>query len=162
MYCPSCGAESTRGLSHCRVCGANLMPPASARGPAEDSSPPKVPGAFIGLFVITALVGIVGFIGIFGTVANLRFMGLPSDHLKQVLALILVFSSVAVLGVVALLSLVLLRVFGIQAKPAAPPQSRQVERPPAQVQAPPMMQSVTEHTTRNFESSLYREPGTRE
>jgi hypothetical protein len=121
-----------------------------------------VPGAFIGLFVITALVGIVGFIGIFGTVANLRFMGLPSDHLKHVLAILLVFSSVAVLGVVALLSFVLLRVFGIPVKSAAPPQGRQAERPAAQIQAPPMMQSVTEHTTRNFEPSLYREPGTRE
>jgi hypothetical protein len=138
---------------------------ASARGPAEDSSPAKVPGAFIGLFLVTALVGIVGLIGIFGTITNLRFMGLPPDHIKQVLALILVFSSVAVLGVVALLSFVLLRIFGISAKPAPLPQSgqaRQLEHPPAQIQAPPMMQSVTEHTTRNFESSLYREPGTRE
>ena len=160
MYCPSCGIASTSGLSHCRVCGANLIPPSGARVPAEDSSPVKVSGALIGLFLITALVGLAGFMGMFGTIRNIRFMGLPPEDIKKVTALILVFSSGAILGVVALLSSVLMRAFCSSARSDARPraaQPRQIEHPPAHMHAPPM-HSVTEHTTRNFDSSLYSEP----
>ncbi|HYP28278.1 MAG TPA: hypothetical protein VE262_16305 [Blastocatellia bacterium] len=165
MYCSSCGAESTRGLSHCRVCGANLNPPAGARVPSEAPGPVKVPGAFIFLFLVTALVGLLGFFGIFGAVINIRFLSLPPDVIKKVLALILIFGTFSIVGVVAVLSHVLLRVFGFSAKPHAPAQAVRtapIEHPPAQIHAPPMMQSVTEHTTRNFESPLRREPGMRE
>ncbi len=165
MYCSSCGAESTRGLSHCRVCGATLNPPAGVRFSAEPPSPAKVPGAFIFLFLVTALVGVLGFCGIFGAMINIRFMNLPPDYIKKVLALILIFGTISTVGVVALLTNVLLRVFGFTAKSSARVQTArvaQVEHPPAQMHAPPMMRSVTEHTTRNFESPLHREPGMRE
>ena len=165
MYCSSCGAESTRGLSHCRVCGATLNPPAGVRVSSEPPSPAKVPGAFIFLFLVTALVGVLGFCGIFGTIINVRFMNLPPEYIKKVLALILIFGTFSIVGVVALLSHVLLRVFGFTAKSGARAQTgqvRQVEHPPAQVLAPPMMHSVTEHTTRNFEMPSHREPGMRE
>jgi hypothetical protein len=161
MYCPSCGVESTRGLSHCRVCGANLTPPSGMRDAAGDGSPVKVSGAFIGLFLITGLIAVLGFMGIFGTLKNVRFMGIPPEDIKKVMALILVFSSATIVGVVALLSSVLMRVFCSSPRSDARPraaQPRQIEPPPAHMHAPPAMHSVTEHTTRNFDQSLYRGP----
>jgi len=166
MYCSSCGADSTRGLSHCRVCGANFNPPAGAKIDADDGAPAKVPGAFIGLFIVTALVGAFGFAGLFTSIINFRRMGLTPENIGQALALIMVFGTISIVGVVTVLSFLLWRVFGVAAKSAAPSQSRkarQTEHPPLQVAAPPpVMRSVTEHTTRNFEEPLYREPGARE
>lgn len=157
MYCPICGAESTQGLNYCKRCGAGLSastPPIEQKGSI---------GKAMGLMLfLVSLVSIAGFVALFTTVYNL---GERQFFDTRALIAIMAFGGATVIGVVALLVWLLLRLTtGHQ--PAAPERSANLisrEYNVPQLQAPPVgIPSVTENTTRNFDPSRYREKGERE
>jgi hypothetical protein len=157
MFCPSCGAESVRGLSYCKVCGASLSGAAGAITSSLPAPSGSVPPAFIFLFAVTALAGLLGLVGVFATLKGLRYAGLPPDMLVKALGLVTIFGGLSVCGVVYLLTNLLWRVFGHSRM--AGPRSEPVgigpgPRPLAQVAPSHVAPSVTEHTTRNFDLGL--------
>lgn len=85
MFCPSCGAETSEGLSYCKRCGAKL-------GAARDDSRPKVAGLIwaVSLAVVLVTLGgftvVLGFIVEFGTNASNLMLGLLGLLLLVVLA----------------------------------------------------------------------------
>jgi hypothetical protein len=150
MYCSSCGTETTPGLKYCKRCGANLG--SSADAPAQKKFPAILTIAFL------ALIGFVLGIGCvvpFAAISETAGRGISIDSLMPLLMLI----PCVAFGVIGLLVWLLLRLIKIYQQPGAPAQPDEVRQPPireytpAQMAAPPeIIGSVTEHTTRNFES----------
>lgn len=163
MYCPSCGAETATGLSYCKLCGANLNPPASG------SFQKAITPAFIALFLATLLFAGVGLIGTFVMLSEIRHLGVPPERVLHAIVLILLLSSFTIVGVVSLVTRLLWHMAGVPSPPRAqapPVKPRPGEHTNPQLSAPPAnlvsnQSTVTEHTTRNFEHR-YREPGNRE
>jgi len=150
MYCPHCGAESTQGLKYCKRCGTSLSA-------STDASPKKFPTSLTTLFVL--LVGgvtLVGFVAPLGAASTLTKDFSTGD------VMVLVFGSWAVtLLFDAMLIWLLLRLMkvshqftGATQRQRALPEER-IPVPIVSLSEPP--ESVTEHTTRNFEASRYRE-----
>lgn len=81
MFCPSCGAETSEGLSYCKRCGAKLgaTPP--------DDSRPKVMGLVWAVSVAIAVVTLGGFLVFFGFV--IEFGRDASNMVLLLLALLL-------------------------------------------------------------------------
>jgi hypothetical protein len=106
-----------------------------------------------------ALVSIVGLIGLFVSVVNLRHEGIESRHLIAITA----FAGATVLGVVGLLIRLLMQLSGIHPRPS---QVEREARPTGrssqpQLEAPPIsVPSVTENTTRNFDPARLRDRAT--
>jgi hypothetical protein len=162
MYCPNCGAESTFGLNYCKHCGGGLaeVAPPNAAPPSRNIA--------AALILAAATVAIVlGGLGIVFTEA-LSVIGpqplgfsAPVHDAVAVAAMMVLFGSAAIVFSTLMLVKLFSRVMGFgppsykQDRPAKTFQPPQRVR---QIPAPPMsMQSVTEHTTRNFDPSLYRQ-----
>ena len=64
MFCPSCGAETSEGLSYCKRCGAKL-------GAARDDSRPRVAGLVWAVSAAIAVVTLGGFLIVFGFLIEL-------------------------------------------------------------------------------------------
>lgn len=155
MYCPNCGAESTFGLNYCKRCGGNLSDTTQQAAP-----PAKNVGA--ALILAIATLGIVlGGLGIVFSSA-LSLIGpqpqgfVPPVHDAVVVAGMMVIFGSAAVGLVSLMLIKLFsRMMGLGSaadKPNRPARTFVPEQRVPQIQAPPIvMQSVTEHTTRNFE-----------
>lgn len=156
MYCPICGAESTQGLNYCKRCGAGLTPSVP---PFEQK--PALGKAMGTMLFLVSVVSIAGFVALFTTVYNL---GERQYFDTRALVAIMAFGGATVVGVIALLVWLLLRLTtGPVAHPdkTAKPGAREYSTP--QLQAPPIgLSSVTENTTRNFEPRGYRERESRE
>jgi hypothetical protein len=159
MYCSTCGAETTPGLKYCNRCGANL------HSATEVLPPKKFPLLMIIAFL--ALMGFVLSIGLvapFAVVSETTSRGVNIDSLMPILILI---PSVA-FGVIGLLVWLLLRLIKIYQQSGDAPRTGQARQAPirdytpGRLPAPPeTLGSVTEHTTRNFDS-LENRAGTRE
>ena len=155
MYCPNCGAESTQGLKFCKRCGAGIA------SSADIAAPQKFPVALTAGFVgIIGLIALVGLIGPLALATDLVKQGITLDNLRPILFL----SPVVTFGIVGTLIWLLLRLIKIYQHPGGRSQIKEVKAEgskayaPAQIAAPPeSLGSVTEHTTRNFEPSRYRD-----
>lgn len=160
MYCPNCGAESTFGLNYCKRCGGNL----------SDTTQPAAPptkNILAALILAAATVAIV--LGGLGIVFNetLSLIGPqvpgfapPVHDAVAVAGMMVIFGSLTV-GLVALMLIKLFsRVMGFGSetgKHAPQVKAFTPQQHPAQISAPPIaVQSVTEHTTRNFEPRVYQ------
>lgn len=159
MYCPNCGAESTFGLNYCKHCGGGLSD-------APQQAPPPARNVLAALILAAATLGIVlGGLGIAFSSA-LSLIGpqppvyAPVQDSVAIAGMMVLFGS----ATVGLVSLMLIKLFsrmmgfGSAAnKPARPARTFVPEQRAPQIQAPPIsMQSVTEHTTRNFEPRMRR------
>jgi hypothetical protein len=155
MYCPNCGDQTTKGLKYCKRCGKGLS--GSTSSMEEAGSNGKAVGAM--LFLV-ALVSIAGFIALFTTVYNL---GEHPGFDTRALIAIMVFGGATVMGVVGSLVWLLLRLT-TTAKEAshhqATPEMPIIREYTPQLPASPA--SVTEHTTRNFDPSIYSDRGAHE
>jgi hypothetical protein len=160
MYCPNCGAESTSGLNYCKRCGGNLAD-------TTQSTAPPTRNISAALILAAATVAIVlGGIGIVFTEV-LSLIGpqppgfAPPVHDAVAVAGIMVILGSATIGLVSLMLIKLFsRMMGLGSavdKPSRPSRTFLPEQRVPQIQAPPIsVQSVTEHTTRNFEPRVRR------
>jgi hypothetical protein len=160
MYCPNCGAESTFGLNYCKHCGGNL---------SDITQPATAPtkNVLAALILAAATLGIVlGGLGIVFSAA-LSLIGpqspgfAPPVHDSVVVAGLMVVLGSATIGLVSLMLIKLfsrMMGFGSTAdKPSRPARTFVPEQRVPQIQAQPIsVQSVTEHTTRNFEPRVRR------
>lgn len=160
MYCSNCGAESTLGLNYCKRCGGNLSDTSQQAAP-----PPKNVGAALILAVATLGIVLGGLGFVFSTALSLigpQPPGFaPPVHDAVVVAGMMVIFGSATIGVVSMMLMKLfsrMMGFGSAADNAPRPARTFVtEHRVPQMQAPPIaVQSVTEHTTRNFEPRLNR------
>lgn len=154
MYCPACGIENAYGLRYCKRCGENLN--SSADAPAQKKFPLVLTIAFLALmgFVLT-----IGIIAPFALISETMGRGL---NVNSVMPLLMLIPCVA-FGVIGLLVWLLLRLINIHQQSAAATRPEQVKQAPArdytptQMAPPPdVMGSVTENTTRNFDSAENR------
>jgi hypothetical protein len=154
MHCPNCGAESTLGLNYCKRCGGNLSDTPQPAPPAKN--------VLAALILAAATLGIVlGGLGIVFSAA-LSLIGpqppgfVPPVHDAVVVAgMMVIFGSTAI-GLVSLMLIKLFsRMMGLASEADRSPRPARTfvpEQRVSQIPAPPIsMQSVTEHTTRNFE-----------
>jgi hypothetical protein len=154
MYCPNCGDQTTQGLKYCKRCGAGLS---TSTIPIEEKA--SIGKAMGVMLFLVALVSIAGFIALFATVYNL---GERSTFDMRALVAIMAFGGATVVGVVGLLVWLLLRLTTGYRPVAHHEQEKPGVREYVVQQLPPppiSTSSVTEHTTRNFDPSLYREKG---
>lgn len=155
MYCPNCGAESTLGLNYCKRCGGNLS------DTGQEAAPPAK-NVLAALILSVATLGIVlgGLAIVFSAALSLigpqpQGFVAPVNDAVVVAGMMVIFGSAAV----GLVSLMLIKLFSrmmglgsVADKPSRPARTFIPEQRVAQITAPPIvMQSVTEHTTRNFE-----------
>ncbi|MEN3334365.1 MAG: hypothetical protein V7641_3730 [Blastocatellia bacterium] len=170
MYCPNCAAAYSYGLRYCKQCGTNLGENPQASTLAQPAPAPKTSGAAWALAMATVAI-VLGGLGIVFTNAFDLMRTFPgevrSGNPTPVAIVMLVFGTLTVFGVVALL----MRLFGHiiaprhhqQAPPAQVGQSINSAPPLVQLPAPPSaVGSVTEHTTRNFDPSVYDKVRARE
>jgi len=149
MFCPTCGAESAEGLRFCKQCGSGLTLPLSA----EYSRPVRITGAVWAVAVMTLLC----FGTLFGTVIALAGMGIRSE---DVLAPIAILGSFSIVGICAMMIRMVSRIAGSTVpatkQPAGGKQAIRSSYPQAQIPPPQgYIPSVTENTTRSFD----RQPG---
>lgn len=145
MYCPSCGIESTPGLSYCNRCGANLSIIKDQGKNKQTESPIN------SLMDSTFWVTVFGLAVIVGGVAAMKAL-----ELREVFIIAyMILSTMAFLGIYGMHVWQFIRltsgarksraateVKGSDTKELSPAQRRVLSEP---------MQSVTEHTTRTFE-----------
>jgi hypothetical protein len=153
MFCPNCGTDNAKGQKFCTRCGTNLLAIERAREiVSEMTSSAPVPQVSPNLvFIITALISVVGFIAI--TAGMVTLAEIPGKGPETGFLCLSGFTSL-VLICRYLLTLI---------RPAGKPEKRQVI-PPAPPQfpaagttnrslgeAPASYQSVIEDPTRQFE-----------
>jgi len=158
MFCPNCGAESVQGLNFCKHCGTGLS--------EADNQPPASRNVFAAFILAAAIVAIV--LGGIAIVFNftLSLVGpqppgyTPAVHDAIAVAMAMVtFGSTAILFATFLLIRLFSRMMGIGTNMKSTRRPKQMHAAPgvAQIHPPPLsMQSVTEHTTRNFEPRGYQ------
>ena len=146
MYCPVCGAESTKGFNYCKRCGTGL----SSTSPAPEGAPAS--GKALGVMTfLLSVVSIVGFIALFTTVYSLGDR--PSFDPRALIG-IMAFGGATVFGVVGLFVWLLLRLWTSHRQLPQSKADRHAVREytPSQLAAASISApSVTEHTTRNFD-----------
>jgi hypothetical protein len=148
MYCSSCGVAVTPGLSYCNYCGEKLS---GARGDSVIKSPEVRPESLIGAMV---------FAFVFGLGAITVLMGVMKAVLHLEVGLILTFTLLSFLIMLSLegvfIRLLLRRKHGAAEAGETALLKGQATRELDAAQArmlPEPMPSVTEHTTRAFESN---------
>lgn len=160
MYCQNCGAESTFGLNYCKRCGGNLSeaPPMPIVSPARN--------IWAALILAAATTGIV--LGGFGIIFS-ETLGLigpqppgstpPVHDAVAVAGMMVLFGSAAIVLVTLMLIKLFSRVMGFSPseRPARSARTFTPAQRFPQIQGPPIsMDSVTEHTTRNFEPRMHK------
>ena len=154
MFCPSCGIEYSQKLNYCKRCGASLGAPT---GPVEVNFPrPRIAGTVWAI----ALFGLVGLIADFTAYAAMADHGLHQEELLVpfVFGLFFIFgvSGLLIWQLARLISTYQQAVRQVKIEPPTLIQVPQLTAPPFQVP------SVTEHTTRSFDPTLYPASDTRE
>ncbi|HEY0376336.1 MAG TPA: zinc ribbon domain-containing protein [Pyrinomonadaceae bacterium] len=165
MYCASCGAEVSEGMSYCNRCGAKLKPVSEEVAVVSPSQPPArvSAGAAWAMAAAVALITIVGFGIAFSLVMVFVERGLSLDEGRLAVVIMTLVS-------VLLIDWLLLRQFtrltsgkaqAADDAPAKPEKRKLSEKAPPQLAAPrEPVPSVTEHTTRTFDT-VYRERETK-
>jgi hypothetical protein len=117
MYCSACGSEVQEGLRYCNRCGASLAAATAA------AAPPRLFGVILALAIAAALIGIGGLVAIFFFAIELMGRGnIPAETL-----VFLLFFTLAVFGIEALLIRQLSRSLGVYLQSGATPP--QAEKP---------------------------------
>jgi hypothetical protein len=153
MYCPSCGTQTTPGLSYCSRCGNNLNPV------LESTS--SINGPVAALTTAITLVGLSGLGMILGGLLVLKKeAGLPNDILVGYMLLTFVLTALIDLLLIWQLARVISRRgdrhdAGREKRKKKQETRELYEATPRTLPEPAA--SVTEHTTRIFEP-VYREP----
>ena len=156
MYCPVCGIESTQGLNYCKQCGSNLTV-------ALQTTEPRVGGlrgghfafALASLSLGTAVVTLGG-LGIVLAVVEEMSRQATSGDLPR-LILLLGLPMICAISVFLIWQISRL-ISSSRQSPAALPQPtrKSVSAYPSLPMAAPVADSVTEHTTRNFDPNRLR------
>lgn len=154
MYCPSCGAESSRALKYCNRCGASTAPETELV-PIDLTKPALV----IGLTV--ALITLGGFALLISGAIKLGSV----FHIPDPIIAIVMFGMVTIVACDFLLLRLLARIVNasLEAKKATPVSLVQPKNHEMPRQLNPQYEpvaSVTEHTTRTF-TPVLREPSDR-
>jgi hypothetical protein len=157
MYCSSCGAAATQGLSYCNRCGANLQPSESLVRAGKPTGLVWLIG--FGLAMMGTPIGGVALVS--DLVIRLLAQGVP---FKQLMGLAIVML-VMVFGTAVLLTRLLSPLVKAYLQLDAPVKSTKKElsgrAAAAQLEAPQEpVSSVTENTTRAFEP-IFRGQNTR-
>ena len=158
MFCPNCSYENTQGLNYCKRCGANL-----------NAAPQKniAPGILAIFLAAIAFITVVGFMLPMLAMAGLSNNGFNKDSLIAMTF----FFLLATFGIDFMLIRLLSRLLGFSKQGQQAPHPMMIAKPKyvtsdqpfQQLPEPPItMPSVTEHTTRNFEPLLSREPRSKE
>jgi hypothetical protein len=157
MYCPNCAAPYSHGLRFCKQCGTNLLD----KSETLPAPAPKVTGAAWAL-ALAMITIVLGGLGIVCTSAFdlMRASDTHNGNPTPVAIVMLVFGSLTIFGVVFMLMRLFTHMIGTRSHHGtmATPASKNIAAAPPLVQlpAPPSaISSVTEHTTRNFEQSVY-------
>ena len=164
MYCSSCGAEVSEGMSYCNRCGAKLKPVSDEVAVVSSQPPARVsPSAAWAMAAAVSIITIIGLGLAFSMVMVFVERGLSLDEGR--LAVIM-----ATLVSVLLIDWLLLRQFTrlTSGKTLAaddttlkPEKKKLSEKTPPQLAAPrEPVASVTENTTRTFDP-VYRDRGTK-
>jgi hypothetical protein len=143
-YCSTCGTRVSESLSYCKSCGAKL-----ARREKEDKPTGLRPEALIGAMTTVFVLGFICTIILMGVMKVI--LGLPVDQVLH-LALVPVL-------MIAILEGIFARMLFRSTKKTQPTSEKALndhatsELNPGQVRVlPEPLPSVTEHTTRAFES----------
>jgi hypothetical protein len=158
MYCSNCGAESTVGLNYCKRCGANL-----SESTQNTDAPAR--NVWAALILAIATTGIV--LGGFGIISHVILglvgpqpEGMKADHDGPMVAGLMLFFGAGTITLVTMMLIKLFsRVMGFGRKDEREWNFKKfvpAKRVPQIPAAPVSMESVTEHTTRNFEPRMYR------
>ena len=152
MFCPSCGTEGT-GLKYCNRCGANLALPSSQPEIIEVNL--TKPAVMIGIIVMFLTLGGFGLL-----IGGARALATVVQGNDPLMAMIL-FGMVIILTI----DIILVRQLSKLINATLKTDSRKISAAPTQTpQLQPQTQqyfpaaSVTENTTRFFESAAYRAP----
>jgi hypothetical protein len=145
MFCQTCGTESIEAVNYCKRCGSALGTVGD-----HDLRVSRGPGALVwALAFFTILVGLGGLVGVFAAAVAFREPGGEDDFS----VMLMIFGSLSLCGVVALLIHMIFRLAAIGEK-----SKKEVPRVPAQRRTTPQLSppspvvaSVTEHTTRTFD-----------
>jgi hypothetical protein len=163
MFCSTCGAETVEGLHYCNRCGAKLHQPVIGLrlGRADLAVGGKViePGHGAIDFVVWAMVATF----VFGTGVTMGLMAVMKGVVgfnDGIVAALTIFCFIMMVAIEAILTLLLFR---RTRRPegvvdTAPIGERAGESKARDAVAlPPVMPSVTEHTTRTIDPAYVRE-----
>ena len=157
MYCPACGIESTQGLNYCKHCGANLTVSLLTTGQRPDGlKGGHFAFAIASLSVGTAVVTLGGLGIVLAFVGDMSHQPNSGDLAR----LILVIGLPMICAISVLLVWQISRLISsVRQSPSAasePPRQAVAAYPPLSMAAAPVVDSVTEHTTRNFDPNRLR------
>ena len=144
MYCSECGTQSTEGLNYCKRCGTGL-----SVAPKQSSRPPRVTGVFWAVALVT-----IGGLGILmGTIVTLAALGVREE---DVFVPVSMGGFLTILAIAWMLIRQMSRIVDASTGRTTPDKksvSALPRRTPAQISGPPpAVPSVTENTTRGFDS----------
>lgn len=146
MFCPSCGAETSEGLSYCKRCGAKL---GAARG---DDARPRVTGLVWAVSTTIVLVTLGGFLILFG------FMIEFGRNSSNMMLLVVGLLALIILAVDVMLARQLSRLLGFHLRGGdGGPRGEKLSAaapPPAQLGAPRQpAYGALEQTTRTLDNA---------
>lgn len=146
MYCSTCGVAIAEGLSYCNHCGARTSVANKDQAATHDVSPGLLVAAMVATFIF-GLIAISILLGVMKTSLGLE--------LGQILGFAVLSFSIMLLLEGVFLFLLLRRNRGTEERAGTElspgHRTRELEAPPAPALAEPLS-SVTDHTTRAFES----------
>lgn len=164
MFCPSCGIENAYGVKYCKRCGESLTQAQQQQPGVALSSVPLSGSIFkklSGMFWAISVFGFISLTVLFGSAIPLTIFGAD----RRTIIPMFLFGATSIVLIAAMLIRQLSRLITLVEEGDRPFQQI---RPPVdqdypQIASPPRSVSgVTEHTTRNFDHSVYNEPRARE
>lgn len=151
MFCSTCGAEYAQKINYCKRCGSNITTPTST---VEVHVPrPRLTAMFIAI----ASMGLIGLIVCFTALSEFAHMGMrgPDLIVPFILGLFFIFAIAGGLTwqLARMVSAFQKSLRNTTIDKIASPQPQPIAMPAHQEPIP----SITDHTTRSFDSSVYLE-----
>ena len=151
MFCSSCGAEYAQKINYCKRCGTNITTPTNT---VEVHVPkPRLTAMFIAI----AGLGLIGLIACFTALSEFAHMGMrgPDLIVPFVLGLFFIFAIAGGLmwQLSRMVSTFQKNLHNATLDKIVTPQQQPIVTSTYQEPVP----SITDHTTRSFDSSVYLE-----